>query len=166
MGNGELLETVRDSSLDFLIANHMIEHCQNPLEAIRNYMRVLREDGVIYMAVPDKRHTFDHDRPNTTIEHLVRDYEEGPQWSRRGHFEEYARLVDKVPESEMEAKTARLIDIDYSIHFHVWTPADFMEMLLYFRKEIARELEVELFRKNGMESIFVLRKTGKFSLNG
>lgn len=161
VGDGELLETVKDSSLDFLIANHMIEHCQNPLEAIRNYMRVLKIGGVIYMAVPDKRHTFDRDRPNTTIEHLARDYGEGPQWSRRGHFEEYARLVDKVPESEMEAKTARLIDIDYSIHFHVWTPADFMEMLLYFRNKIAQELEVELFRKNGMESIFILRKAGR-----
>lgn len=159
VGNGELLETVADNSLDFVIANHMIEHCQNPLLAIENYMRVLRQGGVIYMAVPDKRHTFDSDRPNTGIDHLARDYDEGPEWSRHGHFEEYARLVDKVPASELEEKTARLIEIDYSIHFHVWTPADFMEMLLYCRQSIARELEIELFRKNGMESIFILRKS-------
>ena len=29
--DGELLETFADGTLDFVIANHFIEHCQNPI---------------------------------------------------------------------------------------------------------------------------------------
>ena len=51
--------------------------------------------------MPDKRHTFDIDRPVTPIEHLFRDFDQGPDLSRRDHFEEWARLVDKVAGGEV-----------------------------------------------------------------
>jgi len=35
------------------------------------------------------------------------------------HFEEYARLVDKVSEDNFAAHLKHLIDINYSIHFHL-----------------------------------------------
>jgi len=41
------------------------------------------------------------------------------------HFEEYARLVDKVSEDNFAAHLKHLIDINYSIHFHVWTDTAF-----------------------------------------
>jgi len=59
------------------------------------------------------------ERPVTSLEHLIRDYKEGPAWSMYSHFEEYARLVDKVSEDNFAAHLKHLIDINYSIHFHV-----------------------------------------------
>ena len=69
------------------------------------------------MGVPDKRYTFDIDRPLTTLDHLIRDYKEGPEWSRLGHYEEYVRLVDKFPEAQVAERMQHLLDIDYSIHY-------------------------------------------------
>jgi SAM-dependent methyltransferase len=54
LADGELLEGIEDSSQNFVIANHFIEHCQNPFLALRNMFRVLKSGRVLYMAVPDK----------------------------------------------------------------------------------------------------------------
>ena len=37
--DGEKLSRIEDESLDFIIANHMLEHCENPLGTIRNHLR-------------------------------------------------------------------------------------------------------------------------------
>ena len=70
LDDGESLGSLADGSQDFVIANHFIEHTQDPLGTIANHLRVLRPGGILYMAVPDKRFTFDRDRPPTTIDHL------------------------------------------------------------------------------------------------
>src|SRR5512137_1946907 len=71
VADGELLESIGDDSQDFVIANHFVEHCQNPLLAIENMMRVLRPEGILYLALPDKRYTFDRGRPVTPLAHLI-----------------------------------------------------------------------------------------------
>ena len=155
--NGELLATIGDATQDFVIANHFIEHCQNPLATFQNLVRVLKPGGVLYMAVPDKRFTFDVDRPCTTIEHLMRDYTEGPEWSRRQHFEEWSRLVNKrISDAEVETEVQHLLNINYSIHFHVWTEVELLELVAALHRLV--RFELELFVRNGLESILILRK--------
>lgn len=156
--NGETLASIADASLDFVIANHMIEHCQNPIFSLENWLRVLKKSGILYLAIPDKRYTFDCDRPVTTLDHLVQDYTEEPEWSKKSHFEEWSRLVSKVSENEVGIKTKELIDKDYSIHFHVWTQFEFLELLLYCNKKLFFPLEIELIQKNGMELIVICKK--------
>ena len=73
--DGERLEKIEDGSQSFVTANHFLEHCQNPILALENMLRVVREGGIVYLAVPDKRYTFDRDRPVTSFEHLKRDFE-------------------------------------------------------------------------------------------
>jgi predicted SAM-dependent methyltransferase len=157
--NGELLTTIAEASQDFVIANHFIEHCQNPIASLGSMLRVLKVGGVLYLAIPDKRYTFDRDRQVTPVEHVLRDYEEGPEWSRRQHFEEWIRIVNKVQDDvEAEAHITRLMAIDYSIHYHVWTQIAFLELLLAVKKTWNFEFELELFCKNGDEMIVILRK--------
>ena len=157
--NGELLETIPDKSQDFVIANHFIEHCQDPIRAIANILRVLKNGGILYLAVPDKRYSFDRDRPVTTIDHLLRDYQEGPALSKKQHFEEWVRLVNKVEdENQAQWQINELLKIDYSIHYHVWTQAEFLEFILFVREKITREFEVEMCLKNDTEFITILRK--------
>lgn len=161
IADGELLETVHDSTQDFVIANHFIEHCQNPFLALKNMFRVLRDGGVLYLAVPDKRYTFDVDRPVTTIEHLLEDYAKGPAWSKRQHFEEWVTLVNKIEEArEAETRVEELISIDYSVHFHVWTQAEMLEFLAVLRSKFSVGFDLDFFLKNGEECIFILRKEG------
>jgi len=157
--NGETLSSIADNSWDFVIANHMIEHCQNPIGALENFLRVLKPGGLVYMGVPDKRYTFDIGRPLTTVDHLIRDYKEGPEWSKLGHYDEYVRLVDKFPEEQVAERMKYLLDIDYSIHFHVWTSETFPELLAYCQKNLSSSFERELFQENSGEMIMILRKT-------
>ena len=155
--NGETLATVADGTQAFVVANHFLEHCQNPFQTVQNIFRVLRPGGLLYMAVPDKRYSFDSARPCTTLDHLARDYAEGPQISKRAHFEEWSRLVNKRADAALvEEEVQHLMNIDYSIHFHVWGAAELAEFLLALRDYVT--LELELFLRNGPENLFVLRK--------
>lgn len=156
--DGETLASLSHASIDFVISNHMIEHCQNPISCLDNWLRVVKSGGIVYMAVPDKRYTFDQDRPVTTLEHLIRDYQEGPEWSMDSHFEEWARLVDKFPEKDIPARAKGLAKLNYSIHFHVWTPIEFLELLIYCRCQLSLPFEIELVQKNDSEFIVVLKK--------
>jgi SAM-dependent methyltransferase len=161
IADGERLDSIQDSTQDFVIANHFIEHCQNPLMALNNMFRVLKEDGLLYLAVPDKRFTFDIDRPVTSLDHILRDFEEGGEWSMRQHFEEWVRFVCKVQDvAEVEKNTDELIDTNYSIHFHVWTQLEMLEFMLALNRKLGLHFDVELLFKNKEECIFILRKTG------
>lgn len=157
--DGEKLSKIQDNVWDFVIANHMIEHCQNPIGAIQNFLRVLKEGGILYMGVPDKRYTFDLDRPLTDLDHLIRDYKEGPEWSKQGHYQEYVSLVDKVPEEQVMARMKLLLDMDYSIHFHVWQPDPFLALLSYCQEKLGFGFTIEQFQENDFEFICILKKT-------
>ena len=154
--DGERLSTIADATQDFVIANHFLEHCEDPLGALGNMIRVLRPGGAVYLAVPDKRFTFDADRPVTPTDHLIRDHREGPERSRRDHYVEWARLVDKV--DEPEAHATLLLERGYSIHFHAWTQSELVELIQAAGRELELDFDIELMLKNGAEVIFVLRK--------
>jgi predicted SAM-dependent methyltransferase len=156
--NGETLSSIADNSWDFAIANHMIEHCQNPIGALENFLRVIKPGGLVYLGVPDKRYTFDIDRPLTSLDHLIRDYKEGPEWSKLGHYDEYVRLVDKFPEEQVAGRMQHLLDIDYSIHFHVWTAETFPQLLAYCQEKLSHRFEIEHLHENFGELIVILRK--------
>jgi SAM-dependent methyltransferase len=109
--NGEELTTFADESQEFIIANHMIKHCQNPIRTLENFLRILKPEGVLYMAVPDKKYTFDKDRPVTSLEHVLQDYSNGPEWSKQSHSEEWSRLVNKTPEEQCHSEIKHLLAI-------------------------------------------------------
>lgn len=157
--DGERLEKITDASQDFVIANHFLEHCQDPLGAVANFLRVLRPGGAAYLAVPRHGNTFDRDRPVTPLEHLLRDWREGTAWSRRQHYEEWVRVAHKIEDEGWAAnRIEHFMAIDYSIHFHVWDAAALLKMWVALREEFGFPLEVELFVKLPEEYVTVLRK--------
>lgn len=94
------LATIHDNSLDFLIANHVFEHCRNPISTLGNMFRVLKPEGALYLSIPDKRFTFDASRESTSIEHFCYDYEKGPEGSDEAHYREWARMYDKLTDPQ------------------------------------------------------------------
>lgn len=157
--DGQHLTTIHDSSQDFVIANHFLEHCPNSLGALKNIHRVLKFGGILFMALPDKRFTFDANRPLTTFDHVLRDFEEGPEWSKRGHYEEWVRLVAKLSNDEAERKIEELMAKEAWIHFHVWTQNEMFELLASARQKLGLSFETECFLKSDLECIFILRKS-------
>ena len=157
--DGESLMTVPPESQDFVIANHFLEHCENPIKTVEHLLRVLKNGGILYMCIPDKRFTFDRDRPVTPFGHLERDFREGPAWSRRQHFEEWVELMEKVtPAGKAHERVEELIAMNYSIHYHVWTQSELLELFHKLREVYNMKVELELFLKLGEEMLVVLRK--------
>lgn len=153
--NGEVLGLVEDDSQDFVIANHFLEHCEDPISTLKTFYRVLRSGGVIYLAIPEKTSTFDRDRPVTTLEHFWADHRKGPQQSRWHHYLEWAELVDKR-KNDCEEHAHQLLQKQYSIHFHVWDQSSWLLFLHSMQQTLKFRIEV-MFR-HGIEIINVLRK--------
>lgn len=165
--NAETMETVADASQDFLIANHVIEHLPNPLLFLKNASRVLKKGGILFLAIPDRDKTFDSKRPVTSFEHLLKDFTEGPAWSRAAHYEEYVRLADThnttqawKTEAERLALTQQLMDDDYSIHYHVWDVHAMMQLFCAVREKLGLPIITESMVSSGNESVFILSKQG------
>ena len=106
----ESLDSIPDASRDFVIANHVLEHCENPIRAISSWIRVIRNEGVVFLAVPNMKLTFDRHRQLTTWPHFVRDWEDGPAWSRKSHYLEWAGLVEEHAPSGAPSHAARLME--------------------------------------------------------
>lgn len=150
------LAGVATESVDFVIANHVLEHVEDPIGGLENVLRVLRPGGVVLLTLPDARHTFDARRPRTSIEHVRRDHDEGPQVSRSEHYREWAELIECFTGDELEARVSEFARQDARHHFHVWELEGFLELLLALRLP-CRLLEARLC---GAEFAIVLRKDG------
>ena len=131
--NGETLAKFDDASLDFVIASHFLEHCEDPVGALKADLRVLRPGGVLLLAIPDRRRGVDRVREPTSLEHLLADHERGPSRSRTEHYLDWVRMVDaplgNVSMAQVEAHAADLERRGYSIHFHCWTGDEFAAQL-------------------------------------
>ncbi len=156
--DGESLALVPDASVDFVVANHFIEHCEDPIGTLRNLLRVTRPKGRVFMAVPDRTRSFDRGRPPTSWQHLLRDYREGPAGSREAHYEEWVRLVERVDEQWVLARAARAGEVGQRIHFHTWTRAEFRRLLQHCADELEFPLRVEAVVPNLSEFVAVLRR--------
>jgi predicted SAM-dependent methyltransferase len=160
VADGETLAGIPDGSADFVVANHFLEHTEDPIGTLGAHLRVLRPGGVGFYAVPDKRFTFDVRRPVTSVAHVAADHREGPERSRSEHFLEWTRLVSEVPEDRAAAEAARLEAQRASIHFHVWTPDAFAELLVHCRGDAGLALAIEVLQPVRREFIAIVRKTG------
>jgi SAM-dependent methyltransferase len=161
IASADSLPMLADGSQDFVIANHLLEHLPDPIGAMKEWYRVLRPGGTLFLALPDKRLTFDKDRPRTTLEHLIADHADGGAGSRFGHFEEYSRLVHRKSGDELDRDVEDLLKRDYSIHFHVWIPEDIAELLGYVRNVVGLRWKIveRVDRPGADEFIFVLEKS-------
>jgi predicted SAM-dependent methyltransferase len=158
------LATLPDSSQDFVIACHIIEHMEDPIGAIKTWLRVLKPGGVLFIAIPDRRFTFDFHRDVTEWAHMVRDHEEGPEWSREAHYEDsYRKIFGVEDEEEVRRLVARHRDGGGHTHFHVWTQVEMLEFVGALRR-YGLDFEVEGFFAYGNEGVFILRKGAREDL--
>jgi predicted SAM-dependent methyltransferase len=148
IGDAHDLSAIADGSLDFVIANHLVEHLDNPIRGLKEMVRVLRPGGVLYIALPEPRVSFDRFRELTPVGHIIDEYRNGPDSARGEHFRDWVHNVEAhvegMPKLGDEGKAARvreLMELDYSIHFHVWRPDTFLEFLVAACHEADLSLE-------------------------
>lgn len=56
----------RSAYYDYIVASHVIEHTPDMLSFLNDCERLLKADGILLLAVPDKRHCFDVFQPLTS----------------------------------------------------------------------------------------------------
>jgi glycosyltransferase involved in cell wall biosynthesis len=68
---------LEDNSVDFVISSHAIEHFPDPIKALKEWYRVVRPGGFLYIVAPHKERTFDRDRERTTLPELIERHRTG-----------------------------------------------------------------------------------------
>jgi SAM-dependent methyltransferase len=82
-----------DKKFDVCIANHVIEHTNNVILWLQSISEILSHDGYLFLAIPDKKYTFDKYRQTTQLSHIIADYYNGA--SVVEHIIEIALLYDQ-----------------------------------------------------------------------
>lgn len=154
--DAEVLAKFKPESQDFLIANHVLEHCHDPIGTLIVWAKVVRKGGIIFCALPEKHHTFDKPRAITQIGHLYEDFASGPRSTDdSGHYREWFSLIDKLEGQALEQRITAASVVRDNIHFHVW---DYAAMQALFTCPLLVEwLEVVEGKVHGAEVIWILR---------
>lgn len=164
--DGEFLSKILDSTLNFVIASHVLEHYLSPLTGIENHLRVLKSGGFAIYALPNKRHTFDQKRLNPDNSCIIGDYV-CPPFDRLkrmvDHHHEYLSMVDGVHDEGERTKIALdRVEKGMDIHYHAWDVNGIYELFflsLHWLKDFdSSEFEVVLFYPSGHEVFIILRK--------
>lgn len=132
--------TVCAEPFDYVIANHVLEHVPNPIAWLQMIGSILRDDGKLFLSLPDKKHTFDKYRPDTPLSHILYDYYTGVTEASREHVletelyydQEFINREMKIDERLDDARLRRSFDIALhpGIHCHVFQAETFPDKIL------------------------------------
>lgn len=138
------LHFANDHEFDFLCSSHVLEHLANPIKALKEWKRVIKEEGIIYCGVPDKRFMFDHRRRRTTLRHLIEDYQSDIGPYDATHLWDIVHNSDvKMDSVDREQCFNRILEYVISggapssaPHHHVYTEQDVVALFRYVGLEI------------------------------
>lgn len=135
---------LEDNSVDFVINSHVIEHFFDPIKAIKEWMRVIKPNGYLFIIVPHKMRIFDENRPITTLQELI-DRHEG-------------RINPDDVNMKDGHNTSNVTGLPLNEHGHwsVWDTPAFKELIDYLKLSIVEYLDVDDKVGNGF--CFVIRK--------
>jgi len=142
------LAMVKDKTYDFIISSNCLEHIANPLKAVKEWLRVVKNDGLILLVLPNKTYCFDHKRPTTTFDHLLSDFNNDIKESDLTHLDEILELhdlnKDKRAGSFENFKKRSLENEKFrALHHHVFSIALLKQIFAFFELQILLTLENE-----------------------
>jgi ubiquinone/menaquinone biosynthesis C-methylase UbiE len=134
------LTSIGNGNYDFLLSSHCLEHVANPIKALVEWRRILKDGGMLVLALPDPEYTFDHKRARTTFEHILQDYEQKTDESDQTHVQDVIDNCDLDRVYLLNGNGATLPYADHvaissdnynlrAIHHHVFTDSVVHDML-------------------------------------
>ena len=165
--DGATLARFSNRSLDFVIANHVLEHLPCALCALSNWARVLKPGGVVFAAIPNMRHTFDKDRdgPTPSAHHLA-EVRDPPSAVRNVAAHARERNVKEAADSpgrEMDAAQAAAFlasPAGPGLHIHTFTPESIHDLVHSAVDRAGLPLvQLAASRANPTECITILQRT-------
>lgn len=124
-----------DNSVDFVISSHVIEHFVDPIKALKEWRRLVRPGGYIFIIAPHKERTFDKERPRTTLQELIDRHEKG----------------------------IGLPDPDIG-HCSVWVTQDFVDLIAWLGWDIVEIQDTDDKVGNGFTVVIRVRKDDPIQL--
>lgn len=68
------MSKIDDESYDFVISSNCLEHSANPLKALKEWKRIIKDNGSLIIVLPKKDLNFDHKRQYTKFNKLLNAY--------------------------------------------------------------------------------------------
>ena len=135
------LSKISDGHYEFLISSNCLEHSANPLKAILEWRRVLKDHGKIILVVPCKESNFDHKRLDTKFETILNAYTNNFDESDLSNLQEILDCHDidldpGVRTFEEFRKRSLLNFQNRCLHHHVYSNKLLKEILAYTNFEI------------------------------
>lgn len=118
LGPEGLAAAVGDVRFGYVLASHVIEHVPDFIGFVREVAAILEPGGVLSLAVPDKRYTFDCRRDVTPVAALLEAWLEG--YKRPSirqvidHFVEHAAVPAVVTEAQLWSGEVAAADVPRS----------------------------------------------------
>ncbi len=161
------LKQIKSETYDFIISSHVIEHIADPLRALYEWIRILKEEGILVLIFPHKEGTFDHKRNVTSLNHLIKDYEQETKENDLTHLPEILALHDlkKSPAIESAAALKKQSEnnfVNRSLHHHVFNTSLVVEIVHQLNLQI---LDLETLLPYHIIIIAKKVKTGCFPTN-
>ncbi len=165
--DGHDLGVYPDNSLDFLIANHVLEHFDDPLKGVIEWFRAIKPGGHLFITLPNYRgNAFDYERSPERASHFLFDYTypAGRAVGNRLHYEDMAKSLLHLPQDhpDVQSMVDRWVAAGDRHHYHVWDETALHELLKVAAKQIDCNLMLVdgFFLRNGFELLAVVEKGG------
>jgi SAM-dependent methyltransferase len=159
-----------DGSQNYVFSSHVLEHAPDTIRVLKEWLRVLRAGGVIFLMLPHADRTFDRHRPKTTLEHHIADHDRvagEPDHSHDAEAREGWEKLEDLPET-ISAHHAVFGDGTMwnfehrlqhdAMHYHVWTQDEIVRLLQHLGLQIVFATEHVFDRRDSF--IVVGRKSG------
>jgi predicted SAM-dependent methyltransferase len=157
------LSSIETQSYDFVFSSHCLEHIANPLKAIKEWLRVIRNNGYLVLIVPEKSVCFDHKRDHTTFQTLFQQYEKNvgeDDLSTLPEILEKHDLTMDLPAGNLEQFTRRS-KLNYDnrcLHHYVYSPELLHEICKFVKGEFV------LTHTEGINIWFILKKRAAYTI--
>lgn len=134
ISDGTELSEVKSETYEFLLSSDCLEHIANPIKALFEWNRILKNNHLMLLVLPNKISNFDHQREFTSFQHIVNDYNQNIDESDMTHLREILSLHDlsKDPAAgDFQNFTKRSLDNTNNrcLHHHVFNENLINQML-------------------------------------
>jgi predicted SAM-dependent methyltransferase len=116
-GDAQFLKKIKDSRYDFVYSSHSLEHMRDLRVAIRNWCRVLKPGGILYIVVPDwdlYEHGIWPSTKNSDHKHSFSLRVTQKELGRNSHWSIYEDIAPVLSENGLELQYVELEDQGYN----------------------------------------------------
>jgi hypothetical protein len=151
------ISQLENNSYDFCFASHCLEHIANPLKAIKEWLRIIKNNGYIIIIVPEKSICFDHKRNYSNFNTLLSQYEKNVGEDDLSTLPEILANHDLSMDpaaGDLGQFTKRSLDNvnNRCLHHYVYNPELLMEICKFYNCEFTHTITI------GLDIWFIMKK--------